>query len=176
MLEMKYLVIKLVFSLFFFIFANDSSISLLASPRVMFALLIAFWLLLEWRVEQMRAWIVCILTGISDAQGSGSINRIVKENFELSRTVFNLSEQHTLLCEIRNNVSKTHRCAKDTLVELRLPLLQRTYVGFSQTESSNTPSPPSGSSQSQTKPPLMKSNSFCSRSKAKDAFRRGESE
>ena len=112
---MKQPLIKLIFVIFFFIFANDTAISFLSSPRVVLAFLTAFWIFFEWRSERMCAW-------IDGAMSVNNANRnVVKENFELSRTVMNLSEQHTLLCEIRNGVSRTLRFSKEVLVELKPP-------------------------------------------------------
>jgi hypothetical protein len=41
----------------------------------------------------------------------------VKENYDLSQTVYNLSQQHQLLCEIRNGVIKMLKYTKELLIE-----------------------------------------------------------
>ena len=54
-----------------------------------------------------------------EEQSQSSIERIVKQNYEMSRTLMNLSEQHMLLCEIRTRVTRTLNYSKEALHELQ---------------------------------------------------------
>ena len=70
---------------------------------------------------------------------------IVKENYALGQAIHNLSQQHTLLCEIRNGVLRTLRYVKDVLVELKFPsptIRSRASSAMS-TPLQSTPSPES---------------------------------
>ena len=49
----------------------------------------------------------------------------VRENYKLSQTVMNLSDQHKLLCDIRTSVLKTTKYSRDALLELRFSVCER---------------------------------------------------
>ena len=103
---------------------DDWIITLLTSSR---ALLV--WGLLCWlRCE----WYVCggPRKAASHRAGEGPV---IKENYELSQAVMRLSDQHRLLCEIRNAALRAAKCSRDALVELK-------FSGSSEAVSSSSPS------------------------------------
>ncbi len=82
------------------------------SPRVLLAFGLLLWLRVEWLLYPGR--------GVqSNTQSSA---KMVKENYELSQSVMNLSDQHKLLCEIRTSVLKASKYSRDVLLELQLSL------------------------------------------------------
>ena len=99
---------------------DEQSIAVLASPRAMLVYMLALWLCCERCVRDK-----CEATKVS-------MYATVKENHELSQTVMNLSEQHRLLCEIRNNGLKSLRYSKDTFVELKFPSTTKKSTGSKQ--------------------------------------------
>jgi hypothetical protein len=97
---------------------SDQNIALLTSPRVLLVCMLLFWLRCEWCMRK-RVEKICL-----KAEAAASFRQecmMVKENFELSQTVMRLSEQHALLCAIRNTGLKTLRYSKDAFAELRFP-------------------------------------------------------
>jgi hypothetical protein len=89
--------------------------ALLTSPRVLLVCVLLFWLRCEWCMRK-RADL--------KAEAAASFRqecRMVKENYELSQTVMHLSEQHELLCSIRNTGLKSLRYSRDAYAELRFP-------------------------------------------------------
>ena len=95
----------------------------------------------------------------------------VKENYELSQTVLNLSEQHRLLCEIRNTVLKLLRYSKDTFAELRFPsAMNRSFDSASYTPSKKSPESNSSETRQLTQPLATEVDQVL---KAKTALRRG---
>jgi hypothetical protein len=98
--------------------ADDQTIAFLSSPRAALVCALLFWLRCEWC---MRVRVNAMCLKVEAAVSLRQESRLVKENFELSQTVKNLSEQHELLCAIRNTVLKALRFSKDTFVELRFP-------------------------------------------------------
>jgi hypothetical protein len=75
----------------------------------MLVYVLALWLRCEWCVQHR------------DLEEARSKKKIVGENYTLSQTVMILSDQHRLLCEIRNAGLKSLRYSKDTFAELRFP-------------------------------------------------------
>jgi hypothetical protein len=92
---------------------DDQTIALLASPRVLLACGLLIWLRCEWRAGQE-----CVRVRVDDGV-------TVRENYKLSQTVMNLSDQHKLLCEIRTSVLKTTKYSRDALLELRVSVCER---------------------------------------------------
>jgi len=97
---------------------------------------------------------------------------MVKENYELSQTVMNLSEQHRLLCEIRTAVLKTMWYSRDALAELKFPSISKrpSSSSFHSSGSASTPSPESKPDVSNEKlrpaSPLLRSTDPVLRAKA----------
>jgi hypothetical protein len=97
---------------------SDQNIALLTSPRVLLVCMLLFWLRCEWCMRK-RVEKICL-----KAEAAASFRQecmMVKENFELSQTVMHLSDQHELLCDIRNTGLKTLRYSRDSIAELRFP-------------------------------------------------------
>ena len=88
---------------------NEQFSSVLTSPRAMLVYVLALWLRCEWCVQHR------------DLEEARSKKKIVGENYTLSQTVMILSDQHRLLCEIRNAGLKSLRYSKDIFAELRFP-------------------------------------------------------
>lgn len=111
---------------------SDQAIALLASQRAWLVFALLFWIRCEVYVYGSG--------GVGKAEG-----RMVKENYELSQTVMNLSEQHRLLCEIRNAALKTVKYSRDVLAELKFPSHAKCSFSSSTMSSTNgsTPSPES---------------------------------
>jgi hypothetical protein len=151
---------------------DDQTISLLASPRVLLVCLLLFWLRCEWC---MRVRVEAMCLKVEDAVSSRREGRLVKENFELSQTVKNLSEQHELLCSIRNTVLKSLRYSKDTFAELRFPVAaNRAFNSSSWSVSPTGSTPESKPSDTHAKvPALVRTASTDEVLKSKAAFRRG---
>jgi len=72
------------------------------------------WLRYEWHFRLLRADVVTALSRIGVTRDA-STYKVVNENFELCRSVVNLTDQHALLCEIRSGVRRTLRCARAVL-------------------------------------------------------------
>jgi hypothetical protein len=141
---------------------SDQNIALLTSPRVLLVCMLLFWLRCEWcmrkRVEEM-----CL-----KAEATANFQqecRMVKENFELSQTVMNLSEQHALLCSIRNTGLKTLRYSKDAFAELRFPSARNRSSNLSAVKAPDE-------SPQQVSVKAVDANEIL---KAKNSFRRGSS-
>ena len=98
---------KLIIGVLFSLCASDAVVTFIASPRVLLVLLILLWLRYERNVECMRAGVV-----------EQSMRKIVEDNHAMSRAIMNLSDQHQIMCEIRNNVLRTLRYSKDVLGEI----------------------------------------------------------
>jgi hypothetical protein len=81
--------------------------------------LLACWLLFYLRCEWCCARQQRVLAMKSDDSA------MVKENYQLSQTVMNLSDQHKLLCEIRTSVLKTSKYSREALLELRVSVCER---------------------------------------------------
>ena len=140
---------------------DEPTIALLASPRIMLVCILALWMRCEW-LERRK-----------DATEAKSKRGAVKENYELSQTVLNLSEQHRLLCEIRNNVLKSLRYAKDTFAELRFPsAMNRSFSSSSCSPSKSSPDSKSSEPQQPT-PSLSGATEADQVLKSKAALRRG---
>jgi hypothetical protein len=92
---------------------DDRTIALFVSPRVLLACGLLFYLRYEW-----RAGCECVVVKSEDSA-------TVKENYQLSQTVMNLSDQHKLLCDIRTSVLKTTKYSRDALLELRFSVCER---------------------------------------------------
>jgi hypothetical protein len=92
---------------------DDQSITLLVSPRVLLVCGLLFYLRFEWRAGQE-----CVVVKTEDSA-------TVKENYQLSQTVMNLSDQHKLLCDIRTSVLKSTKYSRDVLLELRFSACDR---------------------------------------------------
>jgi hypothetical protein len=118
------------------------------------------WLRCEWHMRQTRALLVQVLHEITQ---SVSTQRLVQENSNLNRTVLQLSEQHVLLCEIRNSVSRTVRYSRDILVELRICVA----------DSASASSSAMTTTTSENGVTLRRSKSNDQFAQAKAAFRRG---
>ena len=86
----------------------------LVSPRVMLVCGILVWMRCEWRVGQ----------GQVESNTEGSV-KMIRNYYELSQTVLNLSDQHRLLCEIRTSVLKTRKYSRDVLSEIRCSVCGR---------------------------------------------------
>ena len=146
---MKALLLKVIICLV--VCSSDIAVSFTTSPRVTLAFVMLLYLLYEWQIKRMRMGIKLLLESFHNEQRS--TYRIVQENFELSRTVMNMSEQHLLMCEIRTGMLKTARYSKDVLVELRSVMCSKTSPQLqawskspktspqSQPDSDNPPSP-----------------------------------
>jgi hypothetical protein len=131
----------------------------LSSPRVMLVCGILVWMRCEWRMGQWRV----------ESNRVGDVNTI-KQIYELSQTILNLSDQHKLLCDIRISVLKTTKYSRDALLEIRCPVCNRCSSSSSRrtsVESSPNSMPGGGVAVS----PLMKS--IDSTSGARAAFRTG---
>jgi hypothetical protein len=131
----------------------------LSSPRVMLVCGILVWMRCEWRVGQWRV----------ESNRVGDVNTI-KQIYELSQTILNLSDQHKLLCDIRTSVLKTSKYSRDALLEIRCPVCNRCSSSSSRhtsVESSPNGMPDCGVAVS----PLVQSTDATSRAKA--AFRQG---
>ena len=95
---------------------SDQNIALLTSPRVLLVCVLLFWLRCEWCMRK-RADL--------KAEAAASFRqecRMVKENYELSQTVMHLSEQHELLCSIRNCVLSIKRESTQRVSPLLKPV------------------------------------------------------
>ena len=142
---------------------SEQSIAYLASPRAMLVYVLALWLRCEWCVQNRGS------------EETESRNKTVKENYELSQTVVNLSDQHKLLCDIRNTALKLLRYSKDTFAELRFPsAMKRSYTSSSSSQSpcvSTPESKPDSSAETRQVSPLGRPVDPVLRSRA--AFRRG---
>jgi hypothetical protein len=100
---------------------DDQTIALLASPRVLLACGLLIWLRCEWRAGQE-----CVRVRVDDGVVvKTEDSATVKENYKLSQTVMNLSDQHKLLCEIRTSVLKTSKYSREALLELRVSVCER---------------------------------------------------
>jgi hypothetical protein len=140
---------------------DEPTIALLASPRATLVYFLALWLRCEWRERR------------EDKMEAKSKREAVKENYELSQTVLNLSEQHRLLCEIRNTVLKLLRYSKDTFAELRFPsAMNRSFSSSSCSPSKGSPDSKSSEPQQPT-PSLSGATEQEQVLKAKTALRRG---
>ena len=144
---------------------NEQWIAVMASPRAMLVYVLALWLRCEWCVHQnknLTKETKCV------CRGGG-----VKENYELSQTVMNLSEQHRLLCEIRNTGLKSLKYSKDTFIELRFPSTIKRSASSSFRSTPSSESTPEAKSTETCQPasPLPMSTEAMLKSKA--AFRRG---
>jgi hypothetical protein len=93
---------------------DDQTITLLVSPRVLLACGLLFYLRFEWRAGQG-----CVVVVKTEDSAT------VKENYQLSQTVMNLSDQHKLLCDIRTSVLKSTKYSRDVLLELRFSACDR---------------------------------------------------
>lgn len=137
---------------------DEPYLTVFTSPRAMLVYMLALWLRCEWCDWQ------------ADAAKTNSKRGMVKENYELSQTVLNLSEQHRLLCEIRNTVLKSLRYSKDTFVEVRFPAaIKHTLSSSSFTESKGSPDSKSNEPM-ETTPPLSETTQADQVRKAKAAF------
>lgn len=138
---------------------DETTIALLASPRATLVYILAMWLRCEWRERR------------EDKMEAKSKREAVKENYELSQTVLNLSEQHRLLCEIRNTVLRLVRYSKDTFAELRFPsAMNRSFDAESYTPSKKSPESNSSETRQLTPPLATEADQVL---KAKAALRRG---
>ena len=140
---------------------DEPFIAVLASPNAMLVYMLTMWLRFEWCVWQRKDMVKQIQRGI------------VKENFELSQTVMNLSEQHRLLCEIRNAVLKSLRYSKDTFIEVKFPSATNSSMGASlRSNHSSGSTPKSNASESCKSVPLLSVEGEDWVIKSKAAFRR----
>ena len=142
---------------------SEQSIAYLASPRAMLVYVLALWLRCEWLCVQNRG-----------SEETESRNKTVKENYELSQTVMNLSDQHKMLCDIRNTALKSLRYSKDTFAELCFPsATKRPYTSSSsQSPCVSTPeSKPDDADETRQVSPLRRPVDPMLRSRV--AFRRG---
>ena len=98
---------KLILCVLFSLCVPDSVVAFITSPRVLLVCFFLLWLHCERHMEDMR---VCVV--------EQSTKKIVQENHDMSRAIMNLSDQHQILCEIRNNVLRALRYSKDTLFEV----------------------------------------------------------
>jgi hypothetical protein len=92
---------------------DDQTIALFVSLRVLLACGLLFFLRCEWRAGRE-----CVATRVDDSA-------TVKENYQLSQTVMNLSDQHKLLCDIRTSVLKSTKYSREALLELRFSVRDR---------------------------------------------------
>ena len=90
---------------------NDQTVVFLTSPRVLLVCGLLLWARFEWHVRGQRKAAPRKMEGL-----------MVKENFEMSQTILRLSDQHRLLCEIRNAALNAAKCSRDVLVELKFSL------------------------------------------------------
>ena len=94
---------------------SEQTVAFSTSPQTLLACFLLLWLRCEWcmktRFDAMCSKVEAVVEKYKES-------KMVKENFELSQTVMNLSDQHTLLCEIRNGVHKSARSYKDVLSHL----------------------------------------------------------
>jgi hypothetical protein len=126
---MKVLV-PLFFCLLFCILSFDEqAMATLATPRSMFVLVLLFWVRCECfmrlrvdavcrAVEAMCHFVKVEKTTKDDRGAAVSLSdyhALLCELRDLSQTVANLSEQRTLLHEIRGEVRKSTRCSRDVL-------------------------------------------------------------
>lgn len=102
-----------VFLLVCIVFSSDQVLAIVVSPRMLFVFVLVLWMRCEWclrvKVEELYQMARSHQTG-----------GMVKENYELSQTVMNLSDQHTLLCEIRSGVHRSVKCSRDVLGHLNV--------------------------------------------------------
>ena len=109
---MQPFVLKMVAAVVFFAVCSETIVEFLSSNRRM---LLCVILIATLYVEKMlRSFI-----GSKEEQSKTTTASIVRENYELSRTVMNMSEQHILLCEIRGSITRVVRLSKETLQELK---------------------------------------------------------
>jgi hypothetical protein len=151
---------------------DDQTISFLTSPRALLLCVLLFWLRCEWC---MRVRVEAVCLEVEATVSSRGENRLVKENFELSQTVKNLSEHHELLCSIRNTVLKSLRYSHDALAELRfLAASNRSFSSSSWSVSSVVSTPESKPGETRAKvPALVRTADADEVLKSKAAFRRG---
>jgi hypothetical protein len=135
------------------VFGLDDKVLTPFLARVMLVCGILVWMRCEWRVGQGRVE--------SNTEGSA---KMVKENYELSQTVLNLSDQHRLLCEIRTSVLKTTKYSRDTLSEIRCSVCSRCSSSSSRHGSVASP-PENMPDEDLTVSPLILSTDPISRAK-----------
>ena len=135
---MKALIIKMVICLF--ICSSDTLVSYAASPRMLMLSAMLMCLHYEWHIKRTRAGIAKLLEFTH--MDRGSEGKMVKENFELSQTVMNMSDQHTLLCEIRTCVLRSIRHSQDVLAELGITEPRRAKTSPSSHPASDGPPSP----------------------------------
>jgi hypothetical protein len=163
--HMRNRMIKVVFSFCVLVCCivclDEQIIISLTTPRMTLAFIVVVWLRCEWCMWQRR---------MKDVRWKWDT---VKENYELVQTVNNLSEQHRLLCEIRNNGLKSLRYVKDTFAEVRFPSAYKRSFTSSQSASPSVSTPESKPEDPPRISPLVKTKSADSVQKSKAAFRRG---
>jgi len=148
---------------------DDEYISLLASPRAMLACMLLFWIRCEWC---MRVRMAAMCVEVEAALTAKRESKIVKENYDLSQSVKNLTEQHELLCSIRSIVLKSTRYSQETFTELKS--FTSGSRSFSSSSSSLVGTPESKASETHSKvSPLLKTADAEQILRAKAAFRRG---
>ena len=127
--------------------ASDQIIAYVAAPRQLLVMALVFWLRYEWHIR------------LGDRKEEAEEIKLVKDNYELSQTVLNLSQQHTLLCEIRNSTLRTLKCTRHVSAELKVPSFKTPPDTLSHTGNSTTPSPDvkSASTPEKSPPPLRDS-------------------
>ena len=140
---------------------DEQSIAVLTTPRAMLVYMLALWLCCE----------RCVKNKCKATTEPVSMYEAVKENYKLSQTVMNLSEQHRLLCEIRNTGLKSLRYSKDTFVELKFPSTTKSSFNSSfRSNPSSGSTPESKASEThQPVPSLVETDNVL---KSKTAFRR----
>ncbi len=138
---------------------DEPFVTVLASPHAMLVYMLILWMRFEWCVQQRKDMEKRIHRGV------------VKENYELSQTVMNLSEQHRLLCEIRNTVLKSLRYSKDTYIEVKYPSATNCSMGASLRSNHSSGSTPESNAPETCKlvSPLSVEGDWVHKSKA--AFR-----
>ena len=84
---------------------------------------------------------------------------IIRENYEMSRALMNMSEQHTLLCEIRGSIARNMRYTKEALQEIKPRRFSDGHLlvkSIDQQSSTRSMPNPSSSPPSSLSPPLLR--------------------
>ena len=111
--NMNPFVVKMVAAVFFISVCSETVVDFLSSNR---RVLLGAVMIATLYIEKMLR---SFLKTMKEEKSKTTTAGIVRENYELSRTVMNMSEQHQLLCEIRGSVARVALLSKQALQELR---------------------------------------------------------
>ena len=107
---------------------------MLHKPRLLFSVVVV-WVLLDLYVLPLPRWLLIplsalmttlILLWVAPRTGEQQrttpgyqMHRVIQENYDLSQTILRLSEEHQLLCEIRNSMAAVRKNCNESLYLLR---------------------------------------------------------